>query len=187
MLSHTLFTVSLKDSDVSHKSLIAAPIATIAAIITANIPVAAAPDTPNAPLIVLMIDVLACPNALFNAPPKAFATPVNVIFPSSTPVRLRTNFPIPLDISASNPFLINVAAPSFQAIAPIITVTVSSSRFPRKSPAASNISDQEIVFTNPAIVSISPSTHTFSVCANAPKSNVRKNSLIPVAIETPKS
>ena len=130
---------------------------------------------------------LALPIAFFNAVPIALATPTKVTFPSSTPVKFNTIFPIPFEIRVTNPVFNSAPAPSFHAIAPIRTVTVSISKLLKNSVAPEIISFPEIVFKNPMIVFLIPSTQTLSVSANEAKSKFLKNSLNPVAIDSPNS
>ena len=73
----------------------------------------------------------------------------------------------------------------FIEIAPIMIATVSSSRFPKKSMNASNMAFLSISFMVVAIKSKIPSTHTFIVFANAPKSNALKKLLMPSAMLYP--
>ena len=70
-------------------------------------------------------------------------------------------------------------------IAPIITPTVSNSISSKNSLNPSTIAPLSVSLIAVPTDSIIPSTHTFNVCARAPKSNVLKKLLMPSAMLYP--
>ena len=136
------------------------------------------------------------PNQAAKAPtipnPIVAAIPANVPAPNTAPtsaVKVAPKFK--RNICASGFKTVPKANPHtilpifFIEIAPITIATVSSSRFPKKSMNASNMAFLSISFMVVAIKSKIPSTHTFIVFANAPKSNVLKKLLMPSAMLYP--
>ena len=69
--------------------------------------------------------------------------------------------------------------------APIITPTVSISRFSKKSFSPFKTSPQSVSLIIVLIASLIPSTQTLRVCASDPKSNVLKKLLMPSAMLYP--